>query len=154
MPWKFSRCEVTFHTLFTSQEYLASLNIVHRDLACRNILVGGGKILKITDFGMSRTVDMDNPVYVRTTHGNLPVKWLAVESLQEKVFTTASDVWSYGVVLWEIATFGRWGFERLSVGLSVCLSGRPAQQISGSYFVEITPQSPPLNHSLQDLDLQ
>ena len=70
--------------------------------------MGEGKVLKITDFGMSRMVDVENPVYVRTTHGNLPVKWLAIESLQEKVFTSASDVWSYGVVLWEIATFGEW----------------------------------------------
>ena len=94
--------------------------IVHRDLACRNILVGEGKILKITDFGMSRMVDTENPVYVRTSHGNMPLKWMAIESIQERRFTTASDVWSYGVVLWEIATFGRdlrarvgWGYPLL-----------------------------------------
>ena len=88
------------------QDYLSSLNIVHRDLACRNILVGESKILKISDFGMSRVVSCDD-VYVKTSKGRLPWKWMAIESILKREFTTASDVWSYGVVLWEIATIGK-----------------------------------------------
>jgi len=76
------------------EEYLESLNIVHRDLACRNILIGAEKIVKVTDFGMSRIVTKEDPVYVKTTHGNLPWNWMALESLLDYQFTTASDVWS------------------------------------------------------------
>ena len=96
---------------FYLQDFLSKLNIVHRDLACRNVLIGDGRILKITDFGMSRKVTSDNPIYVRTSHGHQPWKWMAIESIQDQEFTSASDVWSYGVVLWEIATQGEGGRE-------------------------------------------
>ena len=95
-----------FDLLIFVQEYLSSLDVVHRDLACRNILVGEGKQLKISDFGMARTVVMDE-VYIKSSKGRLPWKWMAIESIINREFTTASDVWAYGVLLWEIATLGK-----------------------------------------------
>ena len=95
----------SLYTILIKQEYLSSLKVVHRDLACRNILIGEGKILRITDFGMSRMVSMDD-VYVKTSKGRLPLKWMAIESIIDREFTSASDVWSFGIVLWEIATLG------------------------------------------------
>ena len=87
------------------QDYLSSLGIVHRDLACRNVLVGEGKALKVSDFGMSRLLPPDE-VYVPTSHGPLPLRWMAIEALFYRHFSTKTDVWSYGIVLWEICTMG------------------------------------------------
>ncbi len=88
-----------------TQEFLSGLDVVHRDLACRNILVGEKKALKISDFGMSRLVPAEE-VYVHTSQGLLPLRWMAIESIIVREFTTASDVWAYGIILWEICTMG------------------------------------------------
>ncbi|XP_078372013.1 uncharacterized protein LOC144655597 [Oculina patagonica] len=84
--------------------YLSEKGFVHRDLAARNVLVGHGKLLKISDFGLMREVY--HQVYEVQKQKKLPVKWMAPESLYKQIFTAKSDVWSYGVVMWEIATVG------------------------------------------------
>ena len=71
-----------------SQEYLSNMSVVHRDLACRNILVDKDKMLKIADFGLSREGEM----YISKTTGQVPLRWMSVETIRDRVFTTKSDV--------------------------------------------------------------
>lgn len=85
--------------------FLAANKIIHRDLAARNVLVGEEEICKITDFGMARDVQQTD-IYQKRTKSRLPVKWTAMESLLYGLCTSASDVWSYGIVLYEIFTIG------------------------------------------------
>lgn len=93
--------------------YLASRKFIHRDLAARNCMVGENRVVKIGDFGLTRDV-YANDYYRRDTQGRLPVRWMAPESLSDNLYTSASDVWSYGIVVWEMVTFSAYPYQGLS----------------------------------------
>ncbi|KAF5305887.1 hypothetical protein FQA39_LY09126 [Lamprigera yunnana] len=85
--------------------YLSDIKLVHRDLAARNVLLAAGNICKISDFGLTRDIYEDD-AYFKRSKGRVPVKWMAPESLSDHVYTNKSDVWSYGILIWELVTLG------------------------------------------------
>lgn len=93
--------------------YLAEKKYVHRDVACRNCLVSAQRVVKLGDFGMARSI-YDSDYYRFNRRGLLPVRWMAPETLTDSIFTPASDVWSFGVLLFEVITFGSFPYQGLS----------------------------------------
>ncbi|KAJ4937272.1 hypothetical protein JOQ06_001851, partial [Pogonophryne albipinna] len=99
----------------SGMKYLSDMSYVHRDLAARNILVNSNLVCKVSDFGLSRVLE-DDPEAAYTTReapgtylspgGKIPIRWTAPEGISYRKFTTASDVWSYGVVMWEVVSYG------------------------------------------------
>uniref|UniRef100_A0A3Q2EFE3 receptor protein-tyrosine kinase n=1 Tax=Cyprinodon variegatus TaxID=28743 RepID=A0A3Q2EFE3_CYPVA len=98
----------------SGMKYLSDMSYVHRDLAARNILVNSNLVCKVSDFGMSRVLE-DDPEAAYTTRvspgiqlqgGKIPIRWTAPEAIAYRKFTSASDVWSYGVVMWEVMSYG------------------------------------------------
>uniref|UniRef100_A0A3P9CR22 receptor protein-tyrosine kinase n=1 Tax=Maylandia zebra TaxID=106582 RepID=A0A3P9CR22_9CICH len=89
-------------------KYLCDMNYVHRDLAARNILVNSNLVCKVSDFGLSRFLEEDtsDPTYTSALGGKIPIRWTAPEAIQYRKFTSSSDCWSYGIVMWEVMSYG------------------------------------------------
>uniref|UniRef100_A0A8D3C7D1 Receptor protein-tyrosine kinase n=1 Tax=Scophthalmus maximus TaxID=52904 RepID=A0A8D3C7D1_SCOMX len=94
--------------------YLEERRLVHRDLAARNVLVKSPNHIKITDFGLARLLDVNEKEY-NADGGKMPIKWMALECIHYRKFTHQSDVWSYGVTIWELMTFGGKPYDGISI---------------------------------------
>ncbi|XP_046914713.2 epidermal growth factor receptor isoform X2 [Dermatophagoides farinae] len=93
--------------------YLEEKRMVHRDLALRNVLLQTPGWVKITDFGLAKLLEIDEDEY-KAAGGKMPIKWLALECIQHRIFTHKSDVWSFGVTVWELLTYGGKPYENVS----------------------------------------
>ncbi|XP_054887695.1 ephrin type-A receptor 6-like [Poeciliopsis prolifica] len=103
-------------------KYLSDMGYVHRDLAARNILVNSNLVCKVSDFGLSRVLEDDPEAAYTTTGGKIPIRWTAPEAIAYRKFSSASDAWSYGIVMWEVMSYGErpyWEMSNQDVILSI-----------------------------------
>lgn len=103
-------------------QYLSDMNYVHRDLAARNVLVNSQLVCKIADFGLSREIESATEGAYTTRGGKIPVRWTAPEAIAFRKFTSASDVWSMGIVCWEVMSYGErpyWNWSNQDVIKSI-----------------------------------
>ncbi|XP_069389215.1 ephrin type-A receptor 6 [Paralichthys olivaceus] len=106
----------------SGMKYLSDTGYVHRDLAARNILVNSNLVCKVSDFGLSRVLEDDPEAAYTTTGGKIPIRWTAPEAISYRKFSSASDAWSYGIVMWEVMSYGErpyWEMSNQDVILSI-----------------------------------
>jgi len=87
-------------------DYIAKRNMIHMDLAARNVLLGRGNVVKIADFGLTRKLSPGKNYYRLMVTLKLPIKWMALESIKDKIFTVKTDVWGFGIMVWEVLSYG------------------------------------------------
>ncbi|XP_077937569.1 protein tyrosine kinase 2aa isoform X8 [Gasterosteus aculeatus] len=127
------------HQLSTALAYLESKRFVHRDIAARNVLVSSVDCVMLGDFGLSRY--MEDSSYYKASKGKLPIKWMAPESINFRRFTSASDVWMFGVCMWEILMFGIKPFQGVK-------NNDVIGRIENGERLAMPPQCPPTLYSL------
>ncbi|XP_070606258.1 ephrin type-A receptor 3 isoform X1 [Erythrolamprus reginae] len=98
----------------SGMKYLSDMGYVHRDLAARNILINSNLVCKVSDFGLSRILEDDPEAAYTTRGGKIPIRWTSPEAIAYRKFTSASDAWSYGIVLWEVMSYGERPYWEMS----------------------------------------
>ncbi|NWV04150.1 EPHA3 protein, partial [Ptilonorhynchus violaceus] len=98
----------------SGMKYLSDMGYVHRDLAARNILINSNLVCKVSDFGLSRVLEDDPEAAYTTRGGKIPIRWTSPEAIAYRKFTSASDAWSYGIVLWEVMSYGERPYWEMS----------------------------------------
>uniref|UniRef100_A0A669CYZ5 Focal adhesion kinase 1 n=1 Tax=Oreochromis niloticus TaxID=8128 RepID=A0A669CYZ5_ORENI len=127
------------YQLSTALAYLESKRFVHRDIAARNVLVSAVDCVMLGDFGLSRY--MEDSSYYKASKGKLPIKWMAPESINFRRFTSASDVWMFGVCMWEILMYGIKPFQGVK-------NNDVIGRIENGERLAMPPQCPPTLYSL------